>query len=219
MLSGYDAFTLYSSYGFPIELIEEIAAERKINVDRVGFEEEVQKHKEKSRKGAEKKFGGHGLALDTGELRAGSEKEAQKVIRLHTATHLLHTALRKKFGESVEQRGSDITPERLRFDFTLQRKMTDGEKKEIEDEVNKVIDMDLDVTMEEMSYEDAIETGALSFFREKYPDRVKVYSIGDYSKELCGGPHIKHTGEIGKFKILKEESVSAGVRRIRADVE
>jgi alanyl-tRNA synthetase len=127
--------------------------------------------------------------------------------------------LRKKFGESVEQRGSDITPERLRFDFTLQRKMTDGEKKEIEDEVNKVIDMDLDVTMEEMSYEDAIETGALSFFREKYPDRVKVYSIGDYSKELCGGPHIKHTGEIGKFKILKEESVSAGVRRIRADVE
>lgn len=216
VLSGYDAFTLYSSFGFPIELIEEMAAERKINVDRVGFEKEVQKHKEKSRKGAEKKFGGHGL---TDELEAGTSKETLKTMRLHTAAHLLHAALRKLFGENIRQKGSDITPERLRFDFTFPGKMTDAEKKTIEDEVNRTIEMDLDVTMEEMPFEDAVKSGALHFFREKYSDRVKVYSIGDYSKELCGGPHVKHTGEIGKFKIIKEESASGGIRRIRADVK
>ena len=218
-ISGVDAFMLYSSYGFPIEMTEELAAERKVNVDRVGFEKEIEGHREKSRAGVEKKFGGHGLILDTGELKAADEEGVKKVTRLHTATHILYTVLRNFFGDQVQQKGSDITVDRLRLDFTFPHKMTDEEKKKVEDKVNEVIDQNLEVKMEEMSFEDAVKSGALHFFRGKYPGVVKVYSIGDFSKECCGGPHVMNTGEIGHFKILKEESVSGGVRRLRATVE
>ncbi len=175
VISGVDAFMLYSSYGFPIELTQELAAERKINVDRAGFEKEIEKHKEKSRAGAEKKFGGHGLAMDTGELKAVNEEEIKKVTRLHTATHILHTVLRNFFGDIVQQRGSDITVDRLRLDFTFPHKMTDEEKKMVEDKVNEVIDQNLEVKMKEMSFEDATKSGALHFFKNRYPDVVKVY--------------------------------------------
>jgi alanyl-tRNA synthetase len=218
-ISGVDAFMLYSSYGFPIEMTQELAAERKVNVDRIGFEKEVEKHKEKSRAGAEKKFGGHGLVLDTGELKAADEEGVKKVTRLHTATHILHTVLRNFFGNKVQQRGSDITVDRLRLDFTFPHKMTDEEKKMVEDGVNKVIEQGLEVKMEEMSFEQAVKSGALHFFKGRYPGMVKIYSIGDFSRECCGGPHVTNTKEIGHFKILKEESVSGGVRRLRANVE
>lgn len=176
-------------------------------------------HQEISRAGAEKKFGGHGLLMDTGELKAGNEEELRKATRLHTATHLLHTSLRKILGNEVHQAGSDITAERLRFDFTFPRKLTSEEIKQVEDMVNEAIAKDYQVTKEEMPYEDAIKSGALAFFKLKYPPKVNVYSVGDFSKELCGGPHVSHTAEIGRFKITKEEAVSAGVRRIRAVVE
>lgn len=222
-ISGEDAFNLYTTFGFPIELIEELARERGLTIDTDGFKKELEAHKEKSRKGAEKKFGGHGLLLDTGELKAGTSEEIAKVTKLHTATHLLHTALRNMFGPNIKPRGSDITAERLRFDFTFPRKLTDNELKELEENINNVIKKDLKVTMEEMPYEKAIESGALAFFKGKYPEKVKVYSIGPsagsgqvYSKEVCGGPHIEHTDQAGKIKITKEESASAGIRRIRA---
>jgi len=218
-ISGADAFMLYSSYGFPIEMTQELAAEREVNVDRAGFDKEVEKHKEKSRAGAEKKFGGHGLILDTREMKASSEEEVKKVTRLHTATHILHTILRNAFGNQVQQKGSDITADRLRLDFTFPHKMTDEEKKMVEDKVNEVIEQELDVKMEEMSFDEAVKAGALHFFKGRYPDIVKVYSIGDFSKECCGGPHVVNTKDIGHFKIMKEESVSGGVRRLRATVE
>ncbi|MBI2507166.1 MAG: alanine--tRNA ligase, partial [Candidatus Niyogibacteria bacterium] len=173
--------------------------------------------------GQEKKFGGHGLILDTGELKAGSEEELRKVTRLHTATHLLQAALREVLGKDVKQMGSDITPERARFDFSFGRKPTSEELKKIESLVNKMIEKNLDVKMKEMDYEEAVKSGALSFFKHKYPKRVKVYGIGEndqkISEELCGGPHVSRTSEIGVFKIIKEESVAAGVRRIRAAVD
>jgi alanyl-tRNA synthetase len=223
IISGKDAFDLYTTFGFPIELIEELAKEKGLTVDVIGFESEIEEHKAKSRAGVEKKFGGHGLILDTGELKAGNEEELAKVTRLHTATHLLQAALRKVLGNEVRQAGSDITPERLRFDFTFQRKLTAEEIKKVEDLVNNAIEKNLAVTMKEMPYQEAIQFGALAFFRQKYPEIVKVYTIGDekepFSREICGGPHVTHTGEIGKFKITKEESVSAGTRRIRATVE
>jgi len=143
----------------------------------------------------------------------------KKKTRLHTATHLLHASLRKIFGEEVKQQGSDITPERLRFDFTFPRKLMPEELQQVEDMVNDAVKKELPVIKTEMSYQDAINSGALAFFKQKYPERVNVYSIGDLSKELCGGPHVSNTLEIGKFKIVKEESISAGVRRIRAIVE
>jgi len=219
------AFKLYESYGLPFEVIKEMGGDRAKNLSRESFEEEFKKHQEKSRAGAEKKFGGHGLLLDTGELKAGNEEELARVTRLHTATHLLHAALRKVLGPEVKQAGSDITAERLRFDFSFPRKITPEEIKQVEDLVNDIISKDLTVTKEEMSYEEAIKSGALAFFKLKYPPKVNVYSIGDpaiggqaFSKELCGGPHVSQTGEIGKFKITKEEAVSAGTRRIRATV-
>lgn len=223
IVSGKNAFDLYTTFGFPLELIEELAKEKGLTVDVVGFEGEIGEHKAKSRAGVEKKFGGHGLVLNTGELKAGGEEELIKVTRLHTATHLLHAALRKVLGNDVSQAGSDITPERLRFDFTFPRKVTAEEVREIEKLVNDAIEKNLAVSMKEMPYEEAIQSGALTFFKQKYPGVVKVYTIGDkktpFSRELCGGPHVLHTGEVGRFKILKEESVSAGVRRIRAVVE
>src|SRR3989344_1818696 len=219
ILDSKIAFDLYQSYGFPFELTEEIARERGQKVEYGEFRKAFEEHQAKSRAGAEKKFGGHGLVLNTGELKAATEEEVKIVTRLHTATHLLHAALRKILGEEARQAGSDITAERLRFDFTFPRKFTPEEIKRVEDLVNKVIGQDLPVTKEEMPYEEVLKTDALSFFKQKYPDRVNVYSVGDFSKELCGGPHVSRTSEIGQFKITKEEAIAAGVRRIRAIIQ
>lgn len=218
-IDAQSAFQLYESYGLPYEIIKDIAGEKAKLLTRKAFDEEFKKHQEISRAGAEKKFGGHGLLMNTGELKAGNEEELKKATRLHTATHLLHASLRKILGTEVKQAGSDITSERLRFDFTFSRKLTSEEIKQIEDLVNEAVQKNYSVTKEEMSYEEAIKSGALAFFKLKYPPMVNVFSISDFSKELCGGPHVSHTDEIGKFKITKEEAVSAGVRRIRAVVE
>ncbi len=212
-LSGEDAFILFSTYGFPIEITEEIAKEKGIAIDKEAFESEFKKHKDLSRAGSEQKFKG-GLG-DTSE----------KSLQYHTATHLLHKALRDVLGSTVGQKGSNITPERLRFDFSFERKMTDEEKKRVEDIVNEKIREALPVQNKIMPKQDAEETGALHFFGEKYGDQVSVYYIGDtiadaFSKEFCGGPHVKNTSELkGTFKIQKEEAVSAGVRRIKAVLE
>jgi alanyl-tRNA synthetase len=213
------SFKLYESFGLPFEVVKDAAGERAKDLRREDFEAEFKKHQEKSRAGAAKKFGGHGLLMDTGELKAGNEEELKKATRLHTATHLLHAALRKVLGNEVKQAGSDITSERLRFDFSFSRKLTPEELQNVEDLINEAVKKDFNVTREEMAYEDAIKSGAMAFFKLKYPPKVKVYSVGDFSKELCGGPHVSHTAEIGKVKIIKEEAVSAGVRRIRAVID
>ena len=223
-ISGQEAFYLYESFGLPFELIKELAPEQTKELHLSEFEKEFKKHQEISRAGMERKFGGHGLILDTGELKARDEAELKKVLRLHTATHLLQAALRQVLGSEVRQMGSDITVERTRFDFTFSRKMTAEEIKKTEDLVNEVIRKDLPVAFKEMPKSEAEKTGALFYFREKYPEKVKVYFVGHtledaFSKEFCGGPHVTHTGEIGKFKIAKEEAVGAGVRRIRGIVE
>lgn len=224
-ITGKQAFHLYETYGLPFEIIKELGAFWTLNLTREAFDEEFKKHQEISRAGQEKKFGGHGLILNTGELKAANEEEVKIVTRLHTATHLLQAALRAVLGIEIEQRGSDITAERTRFDFSFPRKFTDEEKKRVEDWVNDKIKRDLPMTREEMNYKEAIESGALHFFREKYPERVNVYSITDpksgevISRELCGGPHGARTGEIGHFRIIKEEAVGAGTRRIRAKIE
>lgn len=223
IISGADTFSLLATHGFPVELTEELAMRLGKKVDHVGLQEEIERHREISRAGQEKKFGGHGLLLDTGELKAKDEEELKKVTRLHTATHLLQAALRRVLGDEVQQRGSDITAERTRFDFTYPRKLTPEEIKRVEDLVNEIVIKDLPMRHEEMSKEDAVKTGALYFFKEKYPDRVKVYYAGNsiedaFSKEFCGGPHVTHTAEVGAFKIVKEEASSAGIRRIRATV-
>lgn len=221
IISGKNAFDLYTTFGFPLELIEELAEEKGLTVDVDGFEEEISEHKAKSRAGAEKRFGGHGIIV--GDLTAADQAELKIKTKLHTATHLLHAALRKVLGNTVSQAGSDITLERLRFDFVFPRKVTAGEIREIEDLANGAIEKDLTVSMKEMPYEEAVKSGALAFFKQKYPEMVKVYTIGDekepFSHEICGGPHVSDTGEIGKFRIIKEESVSSGIRRIRAVVE
>jgi alanyl-tRNA synthetase len=205
--SGIAAFDLYQSYGFPLELTQEMVKEKGgvLNVEE--FKEALRKHQEISRVGAEKKFGGLGVITD------------YNMVKLHTATHLLHAALREILGEKVKQMGSDITPERLRFDFSFDRKLTEEEIKKVEDLVNQKIKEDLEVKKEEMSLKEALKSGALAFFKEKYPERVTVYTIGNFSKEICAGPHVKRTSELGKFKILKEESAGAGIRRIRAILE
>ena len=201
------AFKLYDTYGFPIELTVELAKEKGLTVDILGFEEKFKAHQELSRTASSGKFKG-GLAGD-------SEKE----IKYHTATHLLNAALKVIVDKNVHQKGSNITSERMRFDFSCDHKLTDEEKQKTEALVNKWINEGLDVTVTEMSKEEAINSGAECMFIEKYPDVVTVYSIGDVSKELCGGPHVKNTSELGKFKILKEEASSAGVRRIKAILE
>lgn len=224
-ITAQNAFRLYESFGLPFEIIKELGGEKASGLSREAFDEEFRKHQEISRAGQEKKFGGHGLLLDTGELKAADERELKIVTRLHTATHLLQAALRKVLGPEVKQMGSDITVERTRFDFTYPRKLTPEEIKHVEDLVNDAIGRDLTMEPKEMPYEEAIVSGALYFFKEKYPPVVKVYSAYDpktgevFSREFCGGPHVAHTGEIGKFKIIKEESSSAGVRRIRGVVE
>ena len=211
-ISGKQAFELYTTYGFPLEFTKELASERGIRIDEKGFYKELEKHKAISGKGREKKFGGHGL----GEARVFSKEDEEKIKRLHTATHLLHQALRDVLGNQVKQMGSDITPERLRFDFSYPKKLTSEQIEKVEKIVNEKIKENLPVKVEEMKLERAIESGALGFFRAKYPEIVKVYSIGSYSKEICAGPHVSHTKELGEFKIIKEEASSAGVRRIKA---
>mgnify|MGYP005761324993 CR=1 FL=1 len=201
------AFKLYDTYGFPIELTVELANEKAISVDVEGFNEKFKAHQELSRTASSGKFKG-GLAGD-------SEKE----IKYHTATHLLNAALKVVVNKDIHQKGSNITSERMRFDFSCDHKLTDEEKQKTEQLVNKWISEGLDVTVTEMSKEQALKSGAECMFIEKYPDIVTVYSIGDVSKELCGGPHVKNTSELGKFKIVKEEASSAGVRRIKAILE
>ncbi|MFH1947414.1 MAG: alanine--tRNA ligase [Candidatus Magasanikbacteria bacterium] len=213
-ISGKQAFKLYDTYGFPIELTEDLAKENDLIVDIQGFEEAFEKHQDLSRAGAEQKFKG-GLA-DTGEMST----------KYHTATHLLHSALYKVLGKHVEQKGSNITADRLRFDFTHGEKMTDEEKKQVEDLVNNAIDKKLSVSMEEMSVEEAKKQGAIGLFGDKYGEKVKVYTISPlagsgspFSREICGGPHVENIGDLGHFRIKKEESSSAGVRRIKAILE
>ncbi|MEI6420692.1 MAG: alanine--tRNA ligase [Lentisphaerota bacterium] len=204
IISGKNAFYLYETYGFPLELTEEMANEKGFEVDKEGFEKSYQKHQELSRLGAEQKFKG-GLA-DNSEMTTN----------LHTATHLLHQALRMVLGEHVAQKGSNITAERLRFDFSHTDKMTPEQISKVEQLVNEMIRFSLEIKCAEMTVEDAKNEGAIGLFTERYGERVKVYSIGDFSKEICGGPHAENTLKLGKFKILKEESSSQGVRRIKA---
>lgn len=224
VIDAVTAFGLYQSMGITYEITKELAGEKAAGLNRTDFDKEFEKHQAISRAGVEKKFGGHGLLLDTGELKAGNAEELQKVTRLHTATHLLQQALRDVLGNGVEQRGSDITPTRTRFDFSFGRKVTPEELQRVEEIVNVKIKENLPVAFVEMPLAEAKKTGALYYFKEKYPDTVKVYYAGAsleeaYSKEFCGGPHVTHTGAIGAFKIAKEEAVSAGIRRIRATVE
>jgi alanine--tRNA ligase len=201
------AFKLYDTYGFPIELTLELAKERGLTVDEKGFYEKFKAHQELSRTASAGKF--------KGGLAGNSEIET----KYHTATHLLNAALKVVINKDVHQKGSNITDERMRFDFSCDHKLTDEEKKAVEDLVNKWIDEGLPVTKKEMSKEEAIKSGTECMFIEKYPDIVTVYSIGDVSKELCGGPHVNNTSELGHFKIKKEEASSAGVRRIKAILE
>ncbi len=200
-----NAFRLYDTFGFPIELTVELAAERGIQVDEEGFKEKFKAHQEISRAGAKEKF--------KGGLAATGETETQ----YHTATHLLNAALKVVVGKDVHQKGSNITAERMRFDFSCDHKLTDEEKQKAEDLVNKWIDAGYPVTRKEMKKEDAIASGAECMFIERYPDVVSVYSIADVSSELCGGPHVDNTSKIPHIKIKKEEAVSAGVRRIKAE--
>lgn len=214
IISGKFSFDLYQTFGFPIELIEELAEEEGMSVDRKNFDDEFIKHQEISRTGSEQKFKG-GLA-----------DHSEQVVKYHTAAHLMLAALRQVLGPEVFQKGSNITAERLRFDFSHPQKMTEAEIKEVENIVNKKIEENLPVKMEEMTLEEAKKEGAMGVFEARYGERVKVYSIGDpakggqvFSKEICGGPHVQNTGILGKFKIVKEEASSAGVRRIKAILE
>ncbi len=207
IINGEDAFDLFATFGFPIEMTKELADEQGIGVDEKGFYEKFNKHQEISKAGAKKKFAG------------GLGDHSEMSTKYHTATHLLHAGLRKVLGEHVEQKGSNITPERLRFDFSHPEKMTDDEIKQVEDFVNNAIKKDYPVNFEEISVKKARDNGAMGLFEGKYADKVKVYSIGDISVEICGGPHVKHTGVLGHFKIIKEQSASAGIRRIRAVLE
>lgn len=203
-ISGKTAFRLYDTFGFPIEITEELAREAGFEVDRQGYEDAFKEHQKKSQAGAEQKFSG-GLADNT-----------QATANLHTATHLLHAALQKVLNGEARQRGSNITAERLRFDFGFDRAMTADEIKQVEDLVNGIIAKKLPVVCEEMTVDEAKNQGAIGIFDSKYGEKIKVYTIGDFSKEICGGPHAKNTGDLIAFKIVKEQSSSAGVRRIKA---
>ena len=207
VIDGYTIFKLYETYGFPPEITSDLAKEQGIQIDLTEFDKLFKEHQEKSRLGSEQKFKG-GLA-----------EQNEQTTKYHTATHLLHKALQIVLGDHAKQNGSNITVERLRFDFTHPEKMTPEQLKQVEDIVNEQIKRDLKVTCEEMSLEDAKASGATGLFENKYGEKVKVYTIGDFSKEICGGPHVTHTGELGHFKIIKEESSSAGVRRIKAILE
>ena len=204
IISGKAAFRLFDTFGFPIELTEELAKERGYTVDRTGYEEANKLHQEQSR------------SASAGTFKGGLADSSYENAKLHTATHIMLAGLRKMFGTQVEQRGSNITPERLRFDFNLDHKMTPEEIKELEDFVNNVIKQEIDVTFEELSLDEAREKGAYGIFDSKYGDKVKVYTIGDVDKQICGGPHAKNTRDLHHFKIIKEESSSSGIRRIKA---
>ena len=204
IIDGKIVFNLYETYGFPMEMTVELAKEKGLEVDTKSFDELFKEHQEKSRMGSEAKFKG-GLAGQT-----------ENTIAYHTATHLLHKALQIVLGEHAKQKGSNITDERLRFDFSHPQKVTPEELQKVEDIVNEQIKRDLKVTCEEMTLEEAKNSGAIGLFENKYGEKVKVYTIGDFSKEICGGPHVEHTGVLGKFKIKKEEASSSGVRRIKA---
>ncbi len=204
VLAGRIAFRLYDTFGFPLEFTEELCTENGITVDKDGFNKAFEKHQEVSKQGSERVFKG-GLA-----------DNSEATTRLHTATHLLHKALQIVLGEHVKQKGSNITADRLRFDFSHHSKMTEEELRKVEEIVNDAIKKALPVACETMSLEEAKAKGATALFSAKYGEQVKVYSIGDFSKEVCGGPHVKNTSELGTFKIVKEEASSAGVRRIRA---
>lgn len=207
-ISGKAAFRLYDTFGFPIEMTIELAEENGITVDKEGYEECFREHQEKSHAGAEQKFKG-GLA-----------DNSEQTSKLHTATHILLATLKRVLKDNtISQKGSNITAERLRFDFNFERPLTEEEIKEVEKGVNEVINRALPITCEEMSAEVALKSGAEGAFAERYGEVVKVYSIGDYSKEICGGPHAGNTKELGKFSISKEQSSSAGIRRIKAVLE
>lgn len=203
-ISGKLAFDLFQTYGFPFEVISELAGEQSFSVDEDEFQKEFEKHQKLSR------------SASVGKFKGGLGDHSSKTIEYHTATHLLHRALRDVLGEHVEQRGSNITRERLRFDFSHGAKLADDEIRKVEEIVNQKIKDRLDVKQKEMSVEEAEKQDAIGIFRDKYGKRVKIYSIGNYSKEICGGPHVNNTSELGYFKIIKEESCSAGVRRIKA---
>jgi len=206
-ISGERAFYLFSTYGFPLELTKEIAAEHNISVDEENYHEEFKKHQELSR------------TVSAGMFKGGLADAGEKAAKLHTATHLLLAALRQVLGNHVIQKGSNITGERLRLDFSHDKKMTPEEIQKVEELVNEAISKDIPVKCEEMTLDDAQKAGALGVFGEKYGDKVKVYSVLDFSREICGGPHANATGELGKFRIVKEEASSAGVRRIKAVLE
>jgi alanyl-tRNA synthetase len=206
-ISGRVAFKLYDTYGFPLEITMELANEEGFEVDKDGYAKAFEKHQELSRAGSEKLFKG------------GMADNSEMTTSLHTATHLLHEALRRVLGDHVEQKGSNITPERLRFDFSHPQKVTREELDKVEALVNEQIKADHEITMIETTFEDAREQGAIGLFANKYGEKVKVYSIGDFSKEICGGPHVEKTSKLGSFKIKKEQASSAGIRRIKAVVK
>ena len=218
-IPGREAFYLYESYGFPLEILEEMAEEQGKVVNQEEFRQEFEKHQEISRIGQEKKFGGHGINT------VANEQDKIKITKLHTATHLLLAALRTILGPQIEQRGSDITPERLRLDFPFARKLTVSELQEIESLVNQMIQKNLKVEHYETTYEEALSQGVIGTFKDRYPEKVIVYEIKDsdtgqiVSAEICAGPHVTTTQELGHFKILKEEAVGQGVRRIKAILE
>lgn len=205
-LTGASAFKIFETYGFPWEMTEEIARERGQKIDRAEFEAEFKKHQELSRTSAK------------GMFKGGLQDHGEAVVRLHTATHLLHQALRSILGDHVSQKGSNITAERLRFDFSHPTKVGPEEIAKVEAIVNEQIKKDLPISFKQTSYDEALQEGALAFFGERYPEKVKVYTIGEFSKEICGGPHVVKTGVLGEFKITREEASSAGVRRIYATV-
>jgi alanyl-tRNA synthetase len=207
IIHGKDAFLLFQSYGFPIEITKELAKEKGLNVDEDSFQKEYEMHQQISREGAEKKF------------KSGLADTSIETTKLHTATHLLHSALRELVSKDIQQKGSNITPERLRFDFNYGQKLIPEQIKAVEARVNEAIQKSIDVKREEMSPEDARKQGAVGLFGDKYGDKVSVYTVGNVSKEICTGPHVHNTKELGKFKIIKEESVAAGIRRIKAVVE
>jgi alanyl-tRNA synthetase len=204
VLNGDSAFKLYDTFGFPIEFTRELASEKGILIDMDRFNKKFREHQAKSRLGSEIKFKG------------GMADNSEQTTKLHTATHLLNGALRTVLGNSIYQKGSNITPERLRFDFSFERKLTEEELKKVSDIVNEVIRKEVDIVCEEMTIEEAKNSGAVGVFESKYGQYVKVYTISEYSKEICGGPHVNNTRELGSFKIIKEESSSSGVRRIKA---
>jgi alanyl-tRNA synthetase len=206
-ITGKDAFLLFTSFGLPLEMTRDLAEEKGIVIDMDEFTKQFEEHREMSRTATQGKFKG-GLA-----------DHSEKITKLHTATHLLQAALRKVLGEEVTQNGSNITDERLRFDFTFSRKLTQEEIDEVEKMVNDIIEQNLVVEQSFMKYDDAIAKGALAFFKENYGEEVSVYRVGDFSLELCGGPHVKTTGALGKFKIVKQKKIGAGIVRIRAVLE